>query len=489
MTFNNEAQWSDQILGRFRLSVSDDPTAFGREQRRFAALKLANPWEKLAGAYHFIEDVSAVERVLKEHPGAASGVGDLFAASQDWEQAITWYNKAITPDARDADLFAKRAEADEKLEFWQQAISDWSKADELVLDRNKRYPIEPCIVRRARIYDRLKQYDKALADYDRAVVIPDMGPEALIWRAVFQARWCHWKLAASDYRLLWKQRQQTWYVEWHYSRERALMNLLAGDLDGYREAAAELLDRTEKLVDSDSSHWLVTIFCLAPDMITDANRARLMAASDRVTDAYWKPRLKAALLFRSGDFQQAAEMFEQNYGGYSLEFLLALAHRELGHPERFNEYLNKGNNWIQQQRDKDPGSMLPPGTDWYSWAICLQFQREADCKAAAPQLADLDTRIKLEPQDMGIAMERARLLARFSLFEDALVNLNEMVQPPPNASEYFGLRGRILASLNRVDEALADLNRVIESGSADALVYANREKAVALSGKERPGSQ
>ena len=38
-------------LGRFRLSVSEDPAAFEREQKRFALLKVSDPWLKLAAAY------------------------------------------------------------------------------------------------------------------------------------------------------------------------------------------------------------------------------------------------------------------------------------------------------------------------------------------------------------------------------------------------------------------------------------------------------
>lgn len=38
-------------LGRFRLSVSSDPNAFGIEARRLAAMKLLDPWKKLGVAY------------------------------------------------------------------------------------------------------------------------------------------------------------------------------------------------------------------------------------------------------------------------------------------------------------------------------------------------------------------------------------------------------------------------------------------------------
>jgi eukaryotic-like serine/threonine-protein kinase len=51
MRFNTNLDWGDQNLGRFRISVSGDPAVFEREQTRFAAMKPASPWLKLAAAY------------------------------------------------------------------------------------------------------------------------------------------------------------------------------------------------------------------------------------------------------------------------------------------------------------------------------------------------------------------------------------------------------------------------------------------------------
>jgi WD40 repeat protein/serine/threonine protein kinase/tetratricopeptide (TPR) repeat protein len=53
-------QQHGRLIGRFRLSVSDDPAAFEREQKRFAAMKLNDPWAKLGAAYalHGRQDVA-----------------------------------------------------------------------------------------------------------------------------------------------------------------------------------------------------------------------------------------------------------------------------------------------------------------------------------------------------------------------------------------------------------------------------------------------
>jgi WD40 repeat protein/tetratricopeptide (TPR) repeat protein len=121
-------------LGRFRLSASNSPSAFASQQRRFAALKLTDPWAKLAAAYSIVGDQAALDKLLARHRTAAVAVGDLFAAEKNWQQAIAEYSKAIGPETKDAPLLAKRAEANEKLEQWDLAVADWTRASQLQPD-------------------------------------------------------------------------------------------------------------------------------------------------------------------------------------------------------------------------------------------------------------------------------------------------------------------------------------------------------------------
>jgi tetratricopeptide (TPR) repeat protein len=52
----SRSNWIQHNLGRFRLSVSADPAAFAREQKRFLALKLTSPHAKLGAAYLALDD-------------------------------------------------------------------------------------------------------------------------------------------------------------------------------------------------------------------------------------------------------------------------------------------------------------------------------------------------------------------------------------------------------------------------------------------------
>ncbi len=98
-------------LGRFRLSVSGDPVALDREQKRFTAMQATGPWARLAVAYRLVDDQQALDRLLKQHPAAAVGLGDLYTAAQDWERAIAEYRKGLPDQPADTALLTKLATA------------------------------------------------------------------------------------------------------------------------------------------------------------------------------------------------------------------------------------------------------------------------------------------------------------------------------------------------------------------------------------------
>src|SRR5262249_47041365 len=64
-------------LGHFRLSVSSDPAAIEREQQ-YLALKLTDPWQKLAAAYRLQGNQEAIDQLVERRPKLAGPIGDLF---------------------------------------------------------------------------------------------------------------------------------------------------------------------------------------------------------------------------------------------------------------------------------------------------------------------------------------------------------------------------------------------------------------------------
>jgi WD40 repeat protein/serine/threonine protein kinase/tetratricopeptide (TPR) repeat protein len=66
-----------------------------QRRNRLAIAQISDPWTRLAAGYHVCGDQPALEKLIKQHPAAAAGIGDLYAADQDWERAIEEYGKVI----------------------------------------------------------------------------------------------------------------------------------------------------------------------------------------------------------------------------------------------------------------------------------------------------------------------------------------------------------------------------------------------------------
>ena len=120
-------------LGRFRLSISDDPQAYARAnayQQQIAA-QLSDPWHRLAYAYHVVGDQQALDSLLRQHPGAMDAIVNLYVAAENWQPAIECLNQLITDKTTDATLLAKRGSAYISTEQWDLAKADWLRVIEL----------------------------------------------------------------------------------------------------------------------------------------------------------------------------------------------------------------------------------------------------------------------------------------------------------------------------------------------------------------------
>src|SRR5262249_32894401 len=95
----------------FRVAVTSDPLDSSQEDKRADVATISNPWTKLAAAYHLIGDQKAIDALVKQHPAAAAGIGDLYAAAGDWKRARAEYRKAVTDEPADVAVLSKLATA------------------------------------------------------------------------------------------------------------------------------------------------------------------------------------------------------------------------------------------------------------------------------------------------------------------------------------------------------------------------------------------
>jgi WD40 repeat protein/serine/threonine protein kinase/tetratricopeptide (TPR) repeat protein len=110
------------------LLLSRDAKSDAGKRHRLVAIKLTDPWARLAAAYQILGEQPVLDRLLKQHPAAAAGIGDLYADDEDWERAIAEYSKVITDQPSNGDVLVKRARAYEATKRGDLAAADWQRA-------------------------------------------------------------------------------------------------------------------------------------------------------------------------------------------------------------------------------------------------------------------------------------------------------------------------------------------------------------------------
>src|SRR5436305_14027807 len=91
-------------------------------------MKISAPWSMLAASYHLLVYQQAVDKLVKRHPAAAAGIGDVYAAAQDWERAIAQYRKLVTDQPADGALLTKLAAAYQSAGRTREAVPHLAKA-------------------------------------------------------------------------------------------------------------------------------------------------------------------------------------------------------------------------------------------------------------------------------------------------------------------------------------------------------------------------
>lgn len=113
-----------------------------------------------------IEDYTREIKLQPNNKALYKSRGELHAKNGDYDKAIADYTKALEIDPHNVACHTSRAEAYVKKEDYAHAIEDytWLGENDLRNFMNYRYFRE-----RAKIYERLGEYDNALDDYDNAI--------------------------------------------------------------------------------------------------------------------------------------------------------------------------------------------------------------------------------------------------------------------------------------------------------------------------------
>lgn len=120
---------------------------------------------------------------------AYRNLGGLLASFGQYEQAKKFLDKRISRNSADPLLFSQRASVEFTLGNEVAALSDYSKALDLEIDKLERYTIRKGIAttvltNRAQVYFALEDYDHALADLNEAYQKKPTSHATIAWLAI-----------------------------------------------------------------------------------------------------------------------------------------------------------------------------------------------------------------------------------------------------------------------------------------------------------------
>lgn len=183
-------------------------------------------------------------------------------------------------------------------------------------------------------------FEKALEQIDEAL---RQDPQ-FFWmrsaRGEAHARLGHWAEAAADFQAFCELGPDALDV-W---RKTAVLNLMAGDVESYREFCGSLLSRWEEL-DEGMRHTLSHFCLLGPDAVNDVVVDWISEhAEQQPNSPYWNQFYRGALV-RTGEYQQAIDHFMAQGQIEGLDFQdkiwLAMAYHHLGQAEEATKWLDE----------------------------------------------------------------------------------------------------------------------------------------------------
>jgi len=391
-------------LGRFRLSLSGDPSAFDLEEPRLAALKVTDPWVRLGACYRALGEL---DKALAAMARAIEMAADDTAKAAAAREAAAFDDVFPQLLERFADTNPKRERGDDKplrlgqakylaskhieQNEFQAAVDRLSGALENVPD-----DIE-LLNTRAAAQVKLGQWPAAEADYTRLIELdPDDGRrrEAQRARAEIQIRLGHFDQGAETLLdEMFLSPNDFWRI-----RDAAAAQLLGGNPLAARSAADRLWRQAPAASGPAVAEWLVRILAAQPGMITGANRQRLLDAAKRV-EARWSEAMTAAVHYRLGDLNEAEALVTKSADDRQLQALAAMLLYDQGKVEEARKVLGQVTRWLEERRAQDPGSPIPVQQVWQSWAVTTAVWREAARKLIGPRIAELDAslnKVKIE---------------------------------------------------------------------------------------------
>jgi WD40 repeat protein len=232
-------------------------------------------------------------------------------------------------------------------------------------------------------YARFGQWPAAFEDLNKAMALkPD------------QAKACDLR-AAADFGKLFDLQMPADPFPWFL---QAYLRLQVGDVQGYRQLCARMLERFRQGGNPNEIAMLAHTCVLGPHALEDEAQVlelawqRLKLNPPPSNHQFWSEHVMALAYYRAGQYDEAIAYLGQwleanpHWGPNVLNWLvLALAHAELGHDAEAQKWRDQADDYIRKtsrQQGEKKGRFTPPGWRWQDWlgVQLLRAESEASLK-------------------------------------------------------------------------------------------------------------
>jgi tetratricopeptide (TPR) repeat protein len=321
------------------------------------------------------DDLEAQNRFHAASAAALTGCGKGDAgAALDEPKKAKWRKQALAWLQADYEAWAKRHHGAPPADQARAAgaVRAWQESKDLACVR------DPSAL--ARLPEPEAQAWRRL--WADVTVLAARDPLRALGQARAHAARREWARAAEAYAALLAggavSDSETWF-------EYAAVQLLAGNLQGYRQTCKALLDAGR---DQRARPYLVArAATLAPDSLDDP--ALLSAVSARELKdspfAFWSLTEQGALCYRAKRYKEAVALFEKSLeaegkpGAAVLNWLwLALAQHQLGESEEAHSWLDRATTWLDAVGDQLPANADARLLHRHNWLEAHALRREAE---------------------------------------------------------------------------------------------------------------
>jgi WD40 repeat protein/tetratricopeptide (TPR) repeat protein len=361
-----------QVLSVMELNSSDATHVLDSHDWEHRHKKL----EGLGGSPRAIEHSPEPEVAWHERETTSS------ESSGQWFAARWHLDRLIASKPEDGSLYVRRSHAYIQLGRWVEAEQDYSKAIKLGAAQG-----DPSLYNlRGQARAALGHWAGAEEDYSKAIELGIASTIINIYsrRGIARANLGRWADADADFDIFIARGSAgpAWGLH-------ALLQLQLGDIDGYRETCARMLEKFEKTKDPGTVLMVADACACAPDAVADLERLVPLAERGLAnTPESFHLEYMGRILYRSGRYKEALERLEESakltpsrQGNVVNWLFLAMTCDRLGHTDQARKWLDQAVQKIDRDYPKRPGETASiPSLSWNARLFYQILRREAEAQ-------------------------------------------------------------------------------------------------------------